>query len=86
MTPGTATVATETVVRVDAPALRAAKRVRTETGVSHGHVSVSSVAVDYARQVFETFADKTVLVIGAGKMGRLTLTSLRALGPRRIDV
>jgi glutamyl-tRNA reductase len=67
-------------------ALRAAKRVRTETGVSHGHVSVSSVAVDYARQVFETFDDKTVLVIGAGKMGRLTLKSLRALGPRRILV
>src|SRR5205807_3076559 len=30
-----------------------ARRVRTETGISRGHVSVSSAAVDYVRQVFE---------------------------------
>lgn len=67
-------------------ALRAAKRVRTETGIAHGHVSVSSVAVDYVRQVFDHFGDKTVLVIGAGKMARLTLTHLKALAPREIVV
>src|SRR5581483_3617432 len=44
-----------------------ARRVRTETGISRGRVSVSSAAVDYVRQVFEHFGDKTVLVIGAGK-------------------
>jgi glutamyl-tRNA reductase len=63
-----------------------AGRVRTETGISHGHVSVSSVAVDYVQQVFERFDDKTILVIGAGKMGELTLPHLRRLGPRRILV
>ena len=67
-------------------ALRAAKRVRTETGIARGHVSVSSVAVDFVRQVFDHFHDKTVLVIGAGKMGRLTLKHLRELGPGRILV
>lgn len=67
-------------------AQKAAKRVRTETGIAEGHVSVSSVAVDYVRQVFDHFADKTVLVIGAGKMGRLTLKYLRGLGPRQILV
>ncbi|HVK19705.1 MAG TPA: glutamyl-tRNA reductase [Fimbriiglobus sp.] len=67
-------------------ALRTAKRVRTETGISQGHVSVSSVAVDYVRQVFDHFGDKTVLVIGAGKMGRLTLKHLRELRPGRILV
>ena len=67
-------------------ALRAAKRIRTETGISRGHVSVSSVAVDYVRQVFDTFDDKTVLVIGAGKMGRLTLKHLQGLNPGRILV
>jgi len=46
-----------------------AKRVRTQTGISRGHVSVSSVAVDYVRQVFDHFGDKTILVIGAGKDG-----------------
>jgi glutamyl-tRNA reductase len=63
-----------------------AKRVHTETGITRGHVSVSSVAVDYVRQVFDHFNDKTILVIGAGKMGELTLKHLRALKPRRILV
>lgn len=67
-------------------ALAVAKRVRTETGISRGHVSVSSVAVDYVRQVHDHFDDKTVLVIGAGKMGALTLKHLRALRPERILV
>jgi glutamyl-tRNA reductase len=67
-------------------AVRAAKRVRSESGISHGHVSVSSVAVDFVRQVFDHFGDKTVLVIGAGKMGQLTLKHLRGLEPRRILV
>jgi glutamyl-tRNA reductase len=63
-----------------------AGRVRTQTGISRGHVSVSSVAVDYVQQVFERFDDKTILVIGAGKMGELTLPHLRRLGPHRILV
>jgi glutamyl-tRNA reductase len=67
-------------------ARQVARRVRTETGIAQGHVSVSSVAVDYVRQVFDHFGDKTVLVIGAGKMGELTLRHLRDLRPRRIVV
>jgi glutamyl-tRNA reductase len=63
-----------------------AKRVRTETGIARGHVSVSSVAVDYVRQVFAHFGDKNILVIGAGKMGELTLRHLKELKPRRIFV
>lgn len=67
-------------------ARQVARRVRTETGIAAGHVSVSSVAVDYVRQVFDHFGDKTVLVIGAGKMGELTLRHLRELRPRHILV
>jgi glutamyl-tRNA reductase len=63
-----------------------AKRVRSETGITRGHASVSSVAVDYVRQVFDHFDDKTILVIGAGKMGELTLRHLRDLKPHRILV
>jgi glutamyl-tRNA reductase len=69
-----------------AAALRVSKRVRTETGVAQGHVSVSSAAVDFVRQVFDTFTDKTVLVIGAGKMGRLTLNHLAELNPAAVLV
>ena len=65
---------------------RVAKRVRTETGIARGRVSVSSAAVDYVRQVFDHFGDKTVLVIGAGKMGELTLRHLKGLKPRKILV
>src|SRR5207249_2108811 len=36
-----------------------AKRVRSETGIAQGRVSVSSVAVDYVKKVFERFDDKT---------------------------
>ena len=63
-----------------------AKRIRTETGIARGHVSVSSVAVDYVQQVFDHFHDKTILVIGAGKMGELTLKHLRYLKPQCILV
>jgi glutamyl-tRNA reductase len=63
-----------------------AKRVRSETGIARGHVSVSSAAVDYVRQVFDRFEDKRILVIGAGKMGELTLRHLEALRPRCIWV
>jgi glutamyl-tRNA reductase len=67
-------------------ARRVARRVRTETGISRGHVSVSSAAVDYVRQVFDHFGDKTVLVIGAGKMAGLTLRHLAGLRPKKIVV
>ncbi len=67
-------------------ARQATKRIRTETGIPEGKVSVSSLAVDYVTQVFSHFDDKTMLVIGAGKMGELTLKQLAALKPKRILV
>ena len=67
-------------------ARQTSRRVRSETGIAHGHVSVSSAAVDYVKQVFDHFGDKTILVIGAGKMGELTLKHLRQLNPRHIWV
>jgi len=67
-------------------ALRVSRRVRTETSIGEGHVSVSSAAIDFVRLVFNTFTDKTVLVIGAGKMGRLTLKHLAELKPAAILV
>ena len=67
-------------------AQQAAKRVRRETGIARGHASVSSAAVEYVRQVFDHFGGKTILVIGAGKMGELTLRHLRDLRPQGIWV
>jgi glutamyl-tRNA reductase len=65
-------------------ALRVGKKVREETGMDQGKLSVASVAVDVAGQVFDTFSDKTVLVIGAGKMADLTLQHLKSLRPGKI--
>jgi glutamyl-tRNA reductase len=69
-----------------AAASRVSKRVRTETGIDQGQVSVASAAVDFVREVFDTFTDKTVLVIGAGEMGRLTLQHLQELKPAKVLV
>ena len=65
-------------------AIKVGKLVREQTGMDRGKLSVASVAVDVAREVFDTFSDKTVLVIGAGKMGELTLQHLSTLKPGRI--
>jgi glutamyl-tRNA reductase len=65
-------------------ALAIAKRVMTETTLAEGRTSVASVAVDYARRIFDHFNDKTILCIGAGKMGGLVLQGFAALGPGRL--
>ena len=67
-------------------AVRVSKRVRTETGLARGQVSVASAAVRFVREVFDHFADKIVLVIGAGEMAQLTLTHLKELNPAGIVV
>ncbi len=64
----------------------AAKRIRSQTDLGRGQLSVSSVAVDLTRRVFEDFSDKTVLVVGAGETGKLTLVHLADLGVGRILV
>src|SRR5207244_6123999 len=60
-------------------ARQVAKRIRGETGLTKGKVSISSLAIDYLREVFDRFDNKTILVIGAGKIGELTLRQLVAL-------
>ena len=65
-------------------AVAVGKQVRTETALAEGRVSVASVAVDYAKRIFETFADKTVLCVGAGKMAQLVLEHLTELKPGRL--
>lgn len=57
-----------------------AKRIRTETGIGSGAVSVSSVAVDLAKRIFDRLQDKTVMLIGAGKMGDLVVRHLQRSG------
>src|SRR5580698_4638434 len=61
-------------------AFTVAKRVRKGTLIGHGSVSISSAAVALAGQIFDTLKDKTVMLMGAGKMAELTARQLSALG------
>jgi glutamyl-tRNA reductase len=66
--------------RVFHKAFSAAKRVRSETGIGGRNVSVSSVAVELAMQIFESLSEKTALLIGAGKMAELAARHFRDRG------
>jgi len=67
-------------------AVRCAKRVQTETGINNNSVSVSSIAVEMIKKELGSFEGMKVLVIGAGKMSRLTLKHLHDLGARDIRI
>lgn len=68
-------------------ALGVAKRVRSETGLAEGRVSIASVAVgEFGKGIFDRFDDKVVLVIGAGEMAVETLRYLHEEGAREILV
>lgn len=67
-------------------ALHVAKRIRTETGVAQNPVSVSSVAVELARKIFDELSDKTVLLVGAGETGELAARSLIEAGTSKLIV
>ncbi len=49
-------------------AVRVGKRVRTDTEIGSGQVSVSSVAVDLAQQIFGELGGRHAVLIGAGDM------------------
>ncbi len=65
-------------------AFAAAKRVRTETEIGNTSVSIASVAVDLARKIFGSLTEKTVFLVGAGKMSELAARHLVAHGASRI--
>ena len=68
-------------------AMKVAKRVANETDIHSTRVSVPSVAVNVlTRQIFETLADKRILILGAGKMAEETLTYIVAAGGKDIVV
>ena len=68
-------------------ALQTAKEIRTETGIGRGATSVGSVAVELAERIFDKdLSQKTVMIIGAGKMGEACVRHLTKKGPRAVLV
>jgi len=59
-------------------ALETGKRARTETGISRSTTSISFAAVEMARDLMGTLANRKVLIIGAGEMGEGVATALAA--------
>ena len=57
-------------------ALSVGKKVRNETGINIGAVSIGSIAVDFCKSVFGDLRDKIITVIGAGKIGTLVAKAL----------
>ena len=61
-------------------ALAAGKRVRTETGIGEGGISVPSAAVELATRTLGGLSERRVLLIGAGETAELTARALAAKG------
>jgi glutamyl-tRNA reductase len=67
-------------------AFSVAKRVRTETEIGSSAVSVSFAAVELAREIFGSLKDRTIMIIGAGKMSEAAARHLARNGVTRILV
>jgi glutamyl-tRNA reductase len=68
-------------------ALQVAKEIRTQTGIGRGATSVGSVAVELAERIFDKdLSEKTVMIIGAGKMGEACVKHLAKKAARAVLV
>jgi len=62
------------------------KRVRTETNLGSGAVSVSYAAVGLARKIFGDLQGRNVVVLGAGEMGKLTAQHMKSQGVKQVTI
>jgi glutamyl-tRNA reductase len=67
-------------------AISVAKRVRTETKLAEGAVSISSAAVELAKKIFGVLEGKRVMLLGAGEMAELAAQHLLGNGVKNIMV
>jgi glutamyl-tRNA reductase len=67
-------------------AFATAKRVRNETKIAERPISMARVAVQLAEQIFESLADKSALLVGAGEMIELALEALVKSGLAAVRV
>ncbi len=58
-------------------AIKVGSRIRTNTGLNKGSVSIGSIAVNLAEEYFDDFQKKKVLLIGTGEGATLVAKSLR---------
>src|SRR6266403_5464720 len=63
---------------------RVAKRIRTETGIAANAVSISYMAFELGKKIFNSLKGQSVLLIGAGEMAELSLRHLVNAGASRV--
>jgi glutamyl-tRNA reductase len=62
------------------------KKIKSATNVGRNNVSVSYAAVSLARKIFKNIQGKSVMILGAGEMGELTVRNLMGQGVKRVYV
>ncbi|MBL7032335.1 MAG: glutamyl-tRNA reductase [Nitrospira sp.] len=62
------------------------KRIRTETKIAAGAVSISFAAIELAKKIFEDISTKSFMLIGAGEMAELAAKHLLNLGVKDVYV
>jgi glutamyl-tRNA reductase len=67
-------------------AIAVGRRVRRETGLGKGLPSIPKVATGMARYVLGDLSDRTLLIVGTGKLGHLTASLLRRSGASEVVV
>ena len=67
-------------------AFNTAKKIRTETQIQRGSVSVANVAVELAGKIFDQLNDRTVMVIGAGDTSEKAARALLSRGAKSVIV
>lgn len=65
---------------------RAHKRSRNETSLGKGAATTAYAAVKFAIKTFENLKDKNILLIGTGKIGKVTCKNLINLGARKLTL
>ena len=61
-----------------------AKRVRSETGIASSAVSISYMAVELGKKIFDSLKGRVVMLIGAGEMAELSARHLVNAGATRV--
>ncbi|WP_052671069.1 glutamyl-tRNA reductase [Draconibacterium sediminis] len=77
---------TPTLIRLFNKAFEAGKKVRTETALSKGAVSISYAAVELANKKLHNLSSHPTLLLGAGQTGELTLQNLLKKGCNKFTI
>jgi len=67
-------------------AFQVGKHVRSLTAITRGRVSVGSVAVELAQQIFGNLAGSKIMVLGAGETSERTARSFQSRGAKQLFV